>query len=605
MLTATTYFSPSRKILTYPIPRKQLPPPCRPNSNRHSLHVHFPNNLITGPSRRSAALRVCNVLIDKFPTTGAIDSGATDHFLPSSYRGDKHTTTTSGMQVKCANDAIMKASSTDVLSLSRLPPSARDCHKFDEVTTPLISVGKLCDNDLFVIFSKNNVAVTDSAPIIRGTTVMEGHRTHGLYHVPIHDTADKMHALQRVHCPTPIPLNGIAGMATAASAYEVQTVAALVNFFHMSLGSPSIPEWINCINKNWFKSWPGLSADRVRSYCNKKEQTTLGNQKMIKKNVRTSNPIIDLAIRRQRMELKKKLHSIGTFLIDGDDLKQLVAMDLPGRYPITSARGHKYIMVMYDYDTNYINAVPIKSRKSNELVRAFKVCYDELKLRGFTAQVLRLDNEISAELIKAIEDEHLEYQIASPGDHRLNHAERAIQTFKSKLISFREGADPNFPKNCWDLFIPQTILALNLMRPSRTNPLISAYTQVHGEFDFNRTPIAPVGCKVIVHDRRGERGSWSNHGSHGFYIERAPHHYRNYTCYMRDTKQNRISNTVEFFPSHCSLPKVTPIDRLTLVLQDLHQVLSQPPSDFPFLNQGTDLHTAINCNSEDTLLTSR
>jgi hypothetical protein len=91
------------------------------------------------------------------------------------------------------------------------------------------------------------------------------------------------------------------------------------------------------------------------------------------------------------------------------------------------------------------------------MVRAFKVCYDELKQKGLTACVLRLDNEISAELIRAIEEEKLDYQVASPGDHRLNHAERAIQTFKSKLISFREGADPNFPKNCWDLLIAQII----------------------------------------------------------------------------------------------------------------------------------------------------
>jgi hypothetical protein len=124
--------------------------------------------------------------------------------------------------------------------------------------------------------------------------------------------------------------------------------------------------------------------------------------------------------------------------------------------------------------------------------------------------------------------------------------------------------------------------------------MISAYTQVHGEFDFNKTPLAPVGCKVIVHDRRNERGSWDNHGSHGFYIDRAPHHYRNYTCYMRDTRKNRISNTVEFFPAHCILPKITPVDRLTLVLQDLHEVLSQPPANFPFIQQGTELSNAIN-----------
>jgi hypothetical protein len=136
------------------------------------------------------------------------------------------------MQVKCANNSIMAATSTDMLSLSKLPQEAHGCHKFDEVTTPLISVGKLCDNDLFVLFSRNNVVVTNSS----GDTVMKGHRRNGLYNVPIHDMADKTYTLPRVNCNNSIPPSGTAGMATAASACEVQTVAALTNFFHMSLG---------------------------------------------------------------------------------------------------------------------------------------------------------------------------------------------------------------------------------------------------------------------------------------------------------------------------------------------------------------------------------
>ena len=70
------------------------------------------------------------------------------------------------------------------------------------VTTPPISVGKLCDNDLFVLFSRNKVTVVDSA----GNTVMKGHRNNGLYHVPIYDTADKEHALPKVDCTIPIPI---------------------------------------------------------------------------------------------------------------------------------------------------------------------------------------------------------------------------------------------------------------------------------------------------------------------------------------------------------------------------------------------------------------
>jgi hypothetical protein len=86
---------------------------------------------------------------------------------------------------------------------------------------------------------------------------------------------------------------------------------------------------------------------------------------MISKNVRTSNPILDAAIIKKQRYLRKQLHSIGTFILDsqGNVLENLIAMDLAGRYPITSACGHKNIMVMYDFDSNYINAVPIKSQK--------------------------------------------------------------------------------------------------------------------------------------------------------------------------------------------------------------------------------------------------
>ena len=67
---------------------------------------------------------------------------------------------------------------------------------------------------------------------------------------------------------------------------------------------------------------------------------------------------------------RTKTHHVGFDAIaPGEALKHLIATDLPGRFPITSARGHKYLFLMYDYDANYIHAVPIKSRESAELVR--------------------------------------------------------------------------------------------------------------------------------------------------------------------------------------------------------------------------------------------
>jgi hypothetical protein len=77
-------------------------------------------------------------------------------------------------------------------------------------------------------------------------------------------------------------------------------------------------------------------------------------------------------------------------------------------------------------------------------------------------------------------------QLVSPGDHRQNPAERAIQAFKSHFIATRSGTDSTFPQDCWDILVPLALITLNIMRPSRINPAISAYTQVKGTFDFHQ-----------------------------------------------------------------------------------------------------------------------
>jgi hypothetical protein len=117
------------------------------------------------------------------------------------------------------------------------------------------------------------------------------------------------------------------------------------------------------------------------------------------------------------------------------ELKGIIAADLPGRFPTTSGQGNAYVMVMYDFDSNAINAVAIKNRKKESLIKGYNEMYEDLKKAGINPVLHRLDNETSKYLIKEIEKKGMEYQIAAPGDHQLNHAERAIQTFKNHFIS--------------------------------------------------------------------------------------------------------------------------------------------------------------------------
>jgi hypothetical protein len=234
--------------------------------------------------------------------------------------------------------------------------------------------------------------------------------------------------------------------------------------------------------------------------------------------------------------ITNRQHYVGVETIAIEDLKGIIATDLPGRFPTTSGQGNSYVMVMYDFDSNTINAVAIKNRKKESLIKGYNELYEDLEKAGINPVLHRLDNETSAELIREIEEKGMDYQIASPGDHRLNHAERAIQAFKNHFIAVLYGADSGFPAKQWDRLIKQAVMTLNMCRPSRINPKLSAYQQVWGNFDFNKTPLAPPGCKVVVHERAMERGAWACHGIVGYYIGPAMKYYRNYDSYIPDTR---------------------------------------------------------------------
>ena len=189
------------------------------------------------------------------------------------------------------------------------------------------------------------------------------------------------------------------------------------------------------------------------------------------------------------------------------ELTNRIAIDQAGRYPVTSFEGDKYVTVMVDVDTGYINAAGISSRKAPQLVLGFQECYKKLKSKGIIAQVVCLDNEISKRMIVEFKRQGLDYQLAAPGDHRVVDAERAIGIFKNHFIAIRLGTHPDFPEKGWSHLIRHAVITMNMLRPSRINPLFSAYTQVHGIFNFNKTPLAPAGCKVIIHDCTNERPS--------------------------------------------------------------------------------------------------
>ena len=69
-----------------------------------------------------------------------------------------------------------------------------------------------------------------------------------------------------------------------------------------------------------------------------------------------------------------------------------VSTDQTGRFPVTSSRGSKYLMVLYDHDSNAILVEPLTSRNKRELIRATHVLPTYLSNRGLTPQYQMVDN---------------------------------------------------------------------------------------------------------------------------------------------------------------------------------------------------------------------
>ena len=99
------------------------------------------------------------------------------------------------------------------------------------------------------------------------------------------------------------------------------------------------------------------------------------------------------------------------------------------------------------------------------------------------------------------------YQLVPPDVHRRNISESAIRTFKAHFLLILSGIPPSFPNYLWDKLIPQTELSLTLLRQSTIAPLLYAREDFNGPFNFDATPLGPIGCRVLVHNKPFTRAS--------------------------------------------------------------------------------------------------
>ena len=151
--------------------------------------------------------------------------------------------------------------------------------------------------------------------------------------------------------------------------------------------------------------------------------------------------------------------------------------------------------------------------------------------------------------------------------------------------------DPLLPFYLWDrlLLFPQVTMTLNILRWYRLNTRLSAYEQVDGIHNFELTPLAPLVCKVKIHEKPHKWLTYAPPSVDGWYLGPVVHHYRYYTCYKIDTGGETTPDTITFFPAFMKMPNYSTIDIAIHAAADLAKALQTPRSESPFQVGDTQL----------------
>ena len=442
----------------------------------------------------------------------------------------------------------MTSTITTNLKIPSATEKGNQAHMFPNLKSGnLLSVGQLCDDGYKVTFTNRKVTFTKN-----NETKFEGNRnqTNGMWMLQFPD--QKANYL--------IPL---------------KPIGDAIRFMHAACFSPCVSTWCQAIDAGFFKHWPALTAKRVRQFIKINPPPTVkGHLAQERQHLRSTKQ--NNNIEQQRIDEPSNAAYIKIEEAPPRTLSnRKIYSDLTGKFPQKSNKGNQYIFILYDTTSNHIFAEPIKDRTSTHIQKAYTKITTILNEAGISPTMHILDNESSKTYAKLIRNnQQTKIQFVPPYMHRRNIAERAIRTFKAHFIAGLCSTDKDFPLNLWDRLLPQCQMTLNMLRPSHATPTISAYEHIFGQYDLQKTPIAPPGIKAIVHLKPNQRTTFGPRGLDCWYIGPCMEHYRCLKFYTT-LGGERISDTAMLYPNNLSTPQWTNLDAVLEITQNLEKVINK------------------------------
>ncbi|KAL7519321.1 hypothetical protein ACHAWF_000231, partial [Thalassiosira exigua] len=198
---------------------------------------------------------------------------------------------------------------------------------------------------------------------------------------------------------------------------------------------------------------------------------------------------------------KKDEHKSHELYVQVTHISRLYTDDT-GRFPKRKPLRHDRLPLRFQCHP----FVPFQVTKEEHRLVAFDTIMERIEAMGHDVDLKILDNKASKKYRERITKEwgH-KLQFVPPNMHRRNAAERAICTFEAHFLSILAGVATNFPRYLWDLLVPQAETTLNFLHNASANKRMSAWEYFTGPFNYDATPLGPLGSRVISHHKPSVR----------------------------------------------------------------------------------------------------
>ena len=377
------------------------------------------------------------------------DSGCTHTYLTDKAKTKTKKKQHKQVRVTLPDATVLESSHECELDLP-LPKAATSAYTIPGMKNhSLMSLTQLCNAGCKIMMDKEKLAV-----IYNGIVVMNGikNKRNGLWYLPVSKNATNVtYAIHddRQHEHT----------QSANSVYHTSTLAETIQYIHQCMFSPTVDTFCKAIDNDQLIGFPKITSAQVRKYLPESTATAKGHMNRQHKGLRstTKNNTTDQNIEtdfRPPIDEKAEVELfLGATIAEQNE--GTIYTDNTGAFPVQSFHGKRMHFVTYEYRSNAILVRAIKDETDASMVAAFQDIYNYLTEKGLKPKLNVMDNKCSKAVQTFIKSTGADIQLVNPDDHRVNAAERAIQTWKNHWIAGMGTLDPKCPIQLWCQFIEQ------------------------------------------------------------------------------------------------------------------------------------------------------